>query len=130
MDKVYRGFTITEDKKGNFIEGHKEHLAIKLEDGLYAAYNNGKRRKIQYTTLDMAINAITAELDPNAEQNAIRVARENAGLSREEVERLIGLPHITLCSWENNKRKCPEWAERLIIAEIERISDAKKKLGV
>ncbi len=130
MDKVYRGFTVTEDKKGNFKECVKDNFSIKLEKGVYAIYNNDKRRKIEYTTLDKAINAVTAELDPEEVQNAIRIARTEAGLSREEVERVIGIPHVTLCSWENNKRKCPEWVERLIVAEIGRISDAKKKLGV
>lgn len=130
MAKEYRGFKV---KKNSVWV--KDNLTITMEvldDGkeVYKVSNDGVERKRTYTSLDAAINGVLKETAPDAEISSIKAARESAGLSRAELEKLIGVPHITLCAWETNRRKCPEWAERLLIAEIERIGDAKKKLGI
>ena len=129
MKKEYRGFTV----KDNVWEKGKLKIEKEADESgaeVFATFKDGVRKKKVYKTLDGAINGLTKELAPDAEVSAIRAARESLGLSREEVERLIGIPHITLCSWETNHRKCPPWVERLLIAELNRISEAKKKLGV
>lgn len=53
----------------------------------------------------------------------IREARLQAGLTQQQVFDLIGIPMRTLQDWENGRRQCPEWNERLIIAEIARIGE-------
>ena len=52
----------------------------------------------------------------------IKNARIRAGLSRPEMHREMGIPVRTIENWEGGQRECPEWAERLIIAELERIA--------
>lgn len=49
----------------------------------------------------------------------IKEAREAAGLSRSEMEKLFGIPHRTLQDWEYGKRQTPPWAEKLIIKKLE-----------
>lgn len=53
----------------------------------------------------------------------IKEARLRAGLTQEGVTKKIGIPRRTLQDWEAGRRKCPEWAERLIVNELERIAN-------
>lgn len=48
----------------------------------------------------------------------IKEAREEAGLTQREVYELIGVPVRTLQNYEAGIRICPEWVEKLLIAEI------------
>lgn len=57
----------------------------------------------------------------------IKDARLAAGLTQQAVFDLLGIPMRTLQDWENERRKCPPWAERLIIKELNDL--AKKKVG-
>lgn len=128
--KEYRGF-----KQTSKTHWQKDNLGIDLtiaEDGteVYSTTNKGKVSKVTFKSLESAINALVKEMPEDAVVSAIKEARERAGLSRVELERIVGIPHVTLQSWETNHRKCPDWVERLLIAEIERIGEAKKKLGV
>jgi hypothetical protein len=34
----------------------------------------------------------------------------------------MGIPVRTIENWEGGQRECPEWAERLIVAELDRIA--------
>lgn len=52
----------------------------------------------------------------------IKKARLRAGLSRPDMHREMGIPVRTIENWEGGQRECPEWAERLIVAELERIA--------
>lgn len=54
--------------------------------------------------------------------NKIKDARLRAGLSRPDMYRKMGIPLRTIENWEGGQRKCPEWAERLIVAELYRIA--------
>lgn len=50
--------------------------------------------------------------------NKIKAARIAAGLTQAEVYELLRIPLRTLQDWENDRRKPPEWAERLIIEKL------------
>ena len=52
----------------------------------------------------------------------IKEARKAAGFTQQQIKDLIGIPTRTLQGWENGERKCPEWTEKLVVAEIERLS--------
>lgn len=51
----------------------------------------------------------------------IKEARAAAGLSRAEMSRRFGIPLRTLENWDSGINSPPEWAEKLIIKELERI---------
>ena len=38
------------------------------------------------------------------------------------MHRAMGIPVRTIENWEGGQRECPEWAERLIVAELDRIA--------
>lgn len=52
----------------------------------------------------------------------IKDARLHAGLNRQQMHRILGIPVRTIENWEGGQRKCPEWAEQLIVAELNRIA--------
>lgn len=55
----------------------------------------------------------------------IKVARNEAGLTQQQMSDTIGIPRRTIEDWERGARKCPDWAERLIVAELKRIAESK-----
>lgn len=57
--------------------------------------------------------------------NRIREARKAAGLTQKQMSEKMGIPKRTIENWEGGTRKCPEWAERLIVAELKRIYENK-----
>ena len=55
----------------------------------------------------------------------IKEARLKAGLTQQKMSDLFGIPKRTIESWESDaasSRKCPEWAERLIVEKLERMT--------
>ena len=50
----------------------------------------------------------------------IKETRLAAGLSRQEVCDIIGIPYRTLQNWECDVRSPADWIENLVIAEIMR----------
>ncbi len=58
---------------------------------------------------------------------AITEARKAAGLSQAEMSRRMGIPLRTIQNWESDTRKCPEWAERLIVKELHEIAQNNPK---
>lgn len=58
----------------------------------------------------------------------IKEARLAAGLSQQKMSDIMGIPKRTIENWETGQRTPPEWAERLVIAELERIADTLKKI--
>lgn len=52
------------------------------------------------------------------EENRIKQARIEAGLSIKELAELLGAPYRTVQNWNLGERKPPEWLERLIVKEI------------
>ena len=53
----------------------------------------------------------------------IKEARIEAGLTQQAMSDLMKIPKRTIENWEGGKRSCPEWAEILIIAELQRIKE-------
>lgn len=48
----------------------------------------------------------------------IKKARLKAGLSQGDVVAKLHIPKQTLCNWEAGRRKCPAWAEALIVEKL------------
>lgn len=55
----------------------------------------------------------------------LKEARKAAGLTQKGMSDRLGIPKRTIGSWEDGQRKCPEWAERLIIEKLEQIAKEK-----
>lgn len=56
----------------------------------------------------------------------IKEARISAGLTQAAMSEKLGIPKRTIEEWENNRRTPPDYVEKLIIAELERISKENK----
>lgn len=48
----------------------------------------------------------------------IEEARKARGMSRKDVSRKLGIPYRSLENWEKGLSKCPDYVERLAVAEI------------
>lgn len=48
----------------------------------------------------------------------IEEARKARGMSRKDVSRKLGIPYRSLENWEKRLSKCPDYVERLVVAEI------------
>ena len=57
----------------------------------------------------------------------LKAARLRAGLTQKGMQEALGVPWRTVQNWEAGVRACPDWAERLIIAELDRIAERKKE---
>lgn len=57
------------------------------------------------------------------EDNAIKAARIKAGLSIKELAELLGAPYRTVQDWNAGRSKPVDWAERLIIEKLDRMTD-------
>lgn len=55
----------------------------------------------------------------------IREARTDAGLTQQAMSDIMGIPKRTIEDWEAGRRSCPEWCERLVVAELARIKENK-----
>lgn len=53
----------------------------------------------------------------------VREARVYAGLTQAKMSKLLGIPKRTIENWETGSRKCPEWAERLVVEKLESIAE-------
>lgn len=56
----------------------------------------------------------------------IKAARKDAGLTQQQMSDIMGIPKRTIEDWERGARKCPDWTERLVVAELERIAKSKQ----
>ncbi len=59
-------------------------------------------------------------------ESKIKEAREKAGLTIKELAELLGAPYRTVQDWNAGKSKPVEWAERLILEKLERITAEKQ----
>ncbi|MDY6053841.1 MAG: helix-turn-helix domain-containing protein [Anaerovibrio sp.] len=59
------------------------------------------------------------------DSNPIKEAREKAGLSIKELSDLLGAPYRTVQEWNAGRSKPVDWAERLIIEKLERMTADK-----
>lgn len=57
----------------------------------------------------------------------VREARVYAGLTQAKMSELLGIPKRTIENWETGSRKCPEWAERLVVEKLESIANEKSE---
>ena len=57
--------------------------------------------------------------------NKIKEARKKAGLTQEEMTSVLGIPRRTVQNWEKGVTKPPEYVERLVVAELERMTKVK-----
>mgnify|MGYP000579980385 FL=1 len=48
----------------------------------------------------------------------IEEARKKMSMSRKDVSRKLGIPYRSLENWEKGLNKCPDYVERLVVAEI------------
>lgn len=55
----------------------------------------------------------------------IREARIAAGLTQAEMSRIFEIPVRTIENWESGSRKPPVYVEKLVIAELNRITSSK-----
>lgn len=62
--------------------------------------------------------------------NALRQARLDAGLTQAKMSELLEIPKRTIEEWEAERRKCPAYVERLVIAELGRIKEQSEKNGL
>lgn len=53
----------------------------------------------------------------------IRELRKKAGLSQQAVTDVTLIPRRTVQDWERGKMEPPEWCQRLVLAELERLAD-------
>ena len=59
---------------------------------------------------------------------SIKEERLNAGLTQQQMSDLMLIPKRTIEDWENNRRKCPPYVERLVIKELREIASKKDKM--
>ncbi len=57
------------------------------------------------------------------EDNAIKAARLKAGLSIKELAELLGAPYRTVQDWNAGRSRPVDWAERLIIEKLDRMTE-------
>ena len=60
---------------------------------------------------------------------SIKEARIKAGLSQAKMAELFEIPKRTIEEWDRGARKCPHWAEILIIEKLERIASETSEEG-
>ena len=58
-------------------------------------------------------------------ENKFKVTRTRNGLSQRKVSDSLGIPLRTIQAWESGERIPPPYAERLVIAELERIGKSE-----
>lgn len=57
--------------------------------------------------------------------SALKAARTAAGLTQQGMFDVLGIPRRSVQDWETGLRTPPEWAQRLILAELARIAEKK-----
>lgn len=57
----------------------------------------------------------------------IKEARKKAGLTQAQMSELLEIPKRTIGDWETGTRKPPAYVEKLVIRELERISEENNK---
>ena len=59
--------------------------------------------------------------------DTIKEARIKAGLTQAKMAELFEIPKRTIEEWDRGARKCPHWAELLIIEKLERLAEEQTK---
>lgn len=58
--------------------------------------------------------------------NKIKEARIAAGLSQKRMAEMMGIPRRTIENWESGVNTPPEYVERLVVQELERVKKIEK----
>lgn len=58
--------------------------------------------------------------------NKLKQARLSAGLTQQKMSEKLNIPYRTIQDWELDRRTPPEWAEALVIKELNSITDNNK----
>ena len=58
--------------------------------------------------------------------NRIKEARIAAGLSQRRMAEMMGIPRRTIENWESGVNTPPEYVERLVVQELERVKKIEK----
>lgn len=58
--------------------------------------------------------------------NKIKEARIAAGLSQRRMAEMMGIPRRTIENWESGVNTPPEYVERLVVQELERVKKIEK----
>ena len=58
--------------------------------------------------------------------NRIKEARIAAGLSQRRMAEMMGIPRRTIENWESGVNTPPEYVERLVVQELERLKKIEK----
>lgn len=67
------------------------------------------------------LKALTMTLQKRRLKMLIKECRKAAGLTQKQFSEIFEIPIDVVKSWDSGRRKPPEWAEKLIIKELERI---------
>lgn len=59
--------------------------------------------------------------------NEFKAAREAAGLTQQRMSELMGIPLLTISSWEIGRRQPPPYVTRLIFEKLAEIDKKNKK---
>ena len=51
------------------------------------------------------------------------------GMSQQQMSDEMGIPKRTIEDWKRGVRNCPEWTERLIVAELYHIKNRKEQVS-
>lgn len=60
----------------------------------------------------------------------IKETRTKLGMTQREVSNLLGIPRRTIEDWEAERRKCPDYVERLVIEKLVAITKRKDQKDV
>lgn len=59
--------------------------------------------------------------------NKIKETRTELGMTQKAVSDLLGIPRRTIEDWEAEKRKCPDYVERLVVEKLVAIVKRKNQ---
>lgn len=62
--------------------------------------------------------------------NKIKSERIRLGLTQQGLSTLLGIPKRTIEDWEAERRKCPDYVERLILDKLKHLGDKRDEIRV
>lgn len=80
-----------------------------------------QEKSLKDRRLNLQKNCFAKEGGSN--MSKIKEARISANLTQDAMEEKLGIPKRTIQDWEAGRRNPPEYVERLVIAELERIKN-------
>lgn len=53
--------------------------------------------------------------------STLKAERIRHNLTQQQLSNIIGIPYRTIQSWEEEKRKCPEYVEKLVLEKLNKL---------